>query len=208
MAGIGPFAVPAGKKGCFVWANDLNPASYASLEDAVKRNKVADYVRPFNDDGRSFIRTATADLLEAPEHKVDTFSKPSRKEPGAQPELLRSLTRPRVFDHYVLNLPASALSFLPSFIGLYPPALRAKLPEGTVMPVVHVYCFSTKSDDNVSEGVKICEEISGLIGIGMRPGKIAEEGGVEIWDVRDVAPKKRMFCASFRLPESVALREV
>lgn len=40
MAGIGPFAVPAGKKNVFVWANDLNPKSYACLQDAVERNKV------------------------------------------------------------------------------------------------------------------------------------------------------------------------
>jgi tRNA (guanine37-N1)-methyltransferase len=40
MAGVGPFAVPAGKKGVIVWANDLNPDSYASMRDAVTRNKV------------------------------------------------------------------------------------------------------------------------------------------------------------------------
>jgi tRNA (guanine37-N1)-methyltransferase len=40
MAGVGPFACPAGKKGVFVWANDLNPDSYASLKDAITRNKV------------------------------------------------------------------------------------------------------------------------------------------------------------------------
>lgn len=40
MAGIGPFAVPAGKKGVFVWANDKNPESYQWLEEAIRRNKV------------------------------------------------------------------------------------------------------------------------------------------------------------------------
>ena len=40
MAGIGPFAVPAGKGGVFVWANDKNPESYKCLEAAVEKNKV------------------------------------------------------------------------------------------------------------------------------------------------------------------------
>jgi tRNA (guanine37-N1)-methyltransferase len=40
MAGIGPFAVPAGKRGVFVWANDYNPEGYQSLEGNIKRNKV------------------------------------------------------------------------------------------------------------------------------------------------------------------------
>lgn len=40
MAGVGPFAVPSGKRHVFVWANDLNPDSYSSLEQAIQRNKV------------------------------------------------------------------------------------------------------------------------------------------------------------------------
>lgn len=40
MAGVGPFAVPAGKRGVFVSANDLNPDSYASLKRAITDNKV------------------------------------------------------------------------------------------------------------------------------------------------------------------------
>src|ERR1700710_1664802 len=38
MAGIGPFAIPAGKRKVFVWANDLNPESYRYLESGVQKN--------------------------------------------------------------------------------------------------------------------------------------------------------------------------
>lgn len=40
MAGIGPFAVPAGKNGVFVWANDKNPESHFYLKKAIEANKV------------------------------------------------------------------------------------------------------------------------------------------------------------------------
>lgn len=40
MAGVGPFAIPAGKKNVFVWANDLNPDSCSSLQAAIRMNKV------------------------------------------------------------------------------------------------------------------------------------------------------------------------
>ena len=73
--------------------------------------------------------------------------------------------------------------------------------------MVHVHCFSTKSDDNKEEAKKICKEISERLDFEMQPGNPEVEGEVEIWDVRDVAPLKRMFCASFRLPKEVAFRE-
>jgi tRNA (guanine37-N1)-methyltransferase len=40
FAGVGPFALPAAKKGCAVLANDLNPESYKYLTLNIKDNKV------------------------------------------------------------------------------------------------------------------------------------------------------------------------
>jgi tRNA (guanine37-N1)-methyltransferase len=46
MAGVGPFALPAGKKGVFVWANDMNPDSFKYLESGIRVNKVGLVARP------------------------------------------------------------------------------------------------------------------------------------------------------------------
>lgn len=201
MAGIGPFAVPAGKKSVFVYANDLNPASHASLVDAIARNKVQDYVLAFNSDGHDFIRSATSDLLRSKPHSVSVYEKLSRTEEKAKktPKVLETLVRPRVFDHYVMNLPASAPDFLPDFIGLYTPEDRKLLPEDFKLPMIHCYCFGSKAADNVQE---VCREVSRRIGHEIT----LDTPETEIVHVRDVAPNKLMFCATFRLPEEVAFR--
>ena len=100
-----------------------------------------------------------------------------------------------------MNLPASAITFLSDFTALYQGQEEEFTPYTDMkLPMIHVYCFSTKSDDNKAEEDKICKEISEQMKFEIKPGD--EE--VTIWDVRDVAPQKRMFCASFRLPKEVA----
>jgi len=44
FAGVGPFTVPAAKKGCQVYANDLNPESVHWLRQNLDLNKVTDKV--------------------------------------------------------------------------------------------------------------------------------------------------------------------
>ena len=105
-----------------------------------------------------------------------------------------------------MNLPASAIEFLPAFSGLYDGNEKLFEPYAhRKLPMVHVHCFSTKSDDNVRETGEICERIGAELGCVMKPGD--REGEVLVREVRDVAPKKRMFCASFRLPSEVAFRK-
>ncbi|PWN40350.1 hypothetical protein IE81DRAFT_349324 [Ceraceosorus guamensis] len=66
MAGVGPFSIPAAKKGVYVLCNDLNPASYESLCANVKRNRVEGQegkrIRVENVDGRDFVRQSVERL--------------------------------------------------------------------------------------------------------------------------------------------------
>ncbi|KAL8984240.1 MAG: hypothetical protein Q9205_001741 [Flavoplaca limonia] len=207
MAGVGPFALPAAKKKVWVWANDLNPESYKSLVANAGRNK---FIRASSEDGHSFIRTSASLLLNSNRQitlhpKISRTARTTGNQKAFHQAPTEILSEPRIFSHYVLNLPASALNFLPSFIGLYTCHHHLFSPHTEVkLPLVHVYCFSTKSDDNKAEEAKICGEISKQLEYEFTGTETAE---MEIWDVRDVAPQKRMFCASFRLPTEVAFRK-
>lgn len=41
FAGVGPFALPAAKRGCGVLANDLNPGSFEYLQQNIRDNLVS-----------------------------------------------------------------------------------------------------------------------------------------------------------------------
>jgi tRNA (guanine37-N1)-methyltransferase len=218
MAGVGPFSVPAGKNHVFSYANDLNPEGYKYLNQAIHKNKVQDWVRPFNEDGHTFIRTAARELLHA-DHSEAFPVYASAKDAAKHRRPLKYLKLPLTFSHYVMNLPRTALEFLPSFIGLYsepieqdkfsrknldPNPEKLFKPYTTVdLPMIHVYCFNTKSDDDVAETKAICKEISKYLEYEITP----DTPELTVTNVRTVAPNKNMFCASFRLPEEVAFRK-
>ncbi|KAL4926997.1 tRNA (guanine) methyltransferase [Aspergillus undulatus] len=218
MAGVGPFAVPAGKKKIFVWANDLNPHGYEAMQDAVKRNKVDEFVIPFNQDGREFIPWSAKTLIEEGPKKITVWKgyKNRKDKWGArikeryEPELY---DRPVVFDHYVLNLPDSAISFLDAFIGVYAghEELFAPYTEKP-LPMVHVYCFSGNSKNPIDDEIDICKRISEKLEYTITTeDRVGGSGNtaleLSIHDARLVSPKKRYFCASFRLPREVAFRQ-
>ena len=165
--------------------------------------QVSDFVQAFCEDGHAFIRNATHRLLDD-RREVRRHQKPTSDKSG-KAKIIKTVSQPRVFSHYVMNLPATAINFLPSFIGLYKAEQETVFAPHTSqqLPMIHVYCFSTKSDDNVAEGIKICEEISKQLDYPITP----DAPELTITDVRDVAPNKRMFCASFRLPADVAFRQ-
>jgi tRNA (guanine37-N1)-methyltransferase len=103
-----------------------------------------------------------------------------------------------------MNLPASAIEFLGSYRGVY--AGHEELFKDRKLPMVHVHCFSVKADDETPQ-IDICERITRELGFTVRPGDPEVEGEVGVHNVRNVAPAKSMYCASFRLPREVAFAE-
>ena len=129
FAGVGPFAVPAAKKGCLVYANDLNPTAYECLMENAKKNRVERNLEIFNKDGHQFVREAF--LREIRETGAGHLVKGS---------------------HIIMNLPATAMEFLGSLKGVLEP-LPLSQREDTPLPMIHCYAFS-KSEDPKTDVLK------------------------------------------------------
>lgn len=178
FAGVGPFAIPTCVKGCVVYANDLNPHSYSSLCENAKRNRVSSNLKAYNMDGREFMENTTKELVEK-----------ALMNPADMKRILCS--------HVIMNLPASAVTFLDAFRGLYrsvPKDQRETFP----LPKVHCYCFSKSEKDPDKDAVAMVER---------NLGHCLEPGSWTGFRVRDVAPNKLMMRVSFQLPASVAYSE-
>lgn len=151
FAGVGPFAIPAAKKGCGVFANDLNPNSFKYLSKNITDNRVSclntciivatltnivqvhQLVRASCEDGRDFIRRvvsrALADPLPSPEAAVSKTQvlkaeKAARKlsQLGQLPPKLEVHQPKRSrITQFVMNLPDSAITFLDAFRGVLSP---------------------------------------------------------------------------------------
>ncbi|KAL0633889.1 tRNA(m(1)G37)methyltransferase [Maublancomyces gigas] len=223
MAGAGPFAVPAAKKKVIVWANDINPDAYASLTEGIWRNKVQRILRPFNVDAREFIPTSIRNLYRlsrSPEPLNNTITcHVDHFKPGVKTSLRRAgkteeeinptpvkIRLPPTFSHFIMNLPASAPSYLDAFIGAYNGLEHLFFDShGNVqreLPLVHCYAFH-RSVNAENAGKDICEDISKNLGHEIRPDDLEH-----LENVRLVAPYKTMWCASFRVPVEVAFADV
>lgn len=215
MAGVGPFAVPAGKRKVFVRANDLNPDSYQGLEDAIKRNAVENFVSASCQDGREFIRSATRQLALKPRSvtitpKVWISRRQSKEHQQAQRKAAEAETKhwhePTVFSHYVMNLPATAIEFLDAFKGIYHGRQAEFRPtKSRPLPLIHLYLFQAKLATEEEEEQEICERISKHLGAEVKLDDPELEMSIRY--VRLVSPKKKMFCASFRIPATVAFAD-
>lgn len=87
-AGVGPFAIPAAKRGLQVFASDLNPEAYAWLKVNVALNGCSGSVATGNYDAREAIRKAARgeldmETVDRDAHKKEAKERQRRKEAAA-----------------------------------------------------------------------------------------------------------------------------
>ncbi|OAX44928.1 hypothetical protein K503DRAFT_788599 [Rhizopogon vinicolor AM-OR11-026] len=224
FAGVGPFAIPAAKRGCAVFANDLNPESARYLTKNIVDNKVrhsfvASLVRASCEDGRDFIKRVVARAIDHPfpVYTGPKLSKMQEKEQKRRSKLAKSplatevalvdhftavKSSPRqAISHFVMNLPDSAIDFLDCFRGIFSGGASARDLGGIYanMPMVHCHCFTRELQPDKAEA-DIRQRVEGKLG-----HKLDE--AVTLHMVRSVAPNKDMYCISFRLPRDVAFAQ-
>ncbi|XP_064490241.1 tRNA (guanine(37)-N1)-methyltransferase-like [Ornithodoros turicata] len=135
FAGVGPFAIPAARRKCTVFANDLNPVSYKWLSHNVALNKVSKQVSTFNLDGREFIRTVFGSRV------------PEQLEQGK-------------CIHVVMNLPSNATEFLDAFVGVL--EREPAISSDTRPPIVHCYYFEKQDkEDKSARALQLVQEAVG-----------------------------------------------
>ena len=192
FAGVGPFAIPAAKKGCGVLANDLNPNSVKYLQKNVADNRVSlispvqpgllingqqvsELVRVFCEDGREFIDKVVARALDEPFPAYVALSKRSRKRKEqaldhAAPDVVKTVITDsdrKLISHFVMNLPDSAIQFLDAFRGIFSrPVQGGRDLRGLydIMPMIHCHCFTRELDPDMArmDIQKVCLSLASL----------------------------------------------
>ena len=195
MAGVGPFAIPLTSSNAphysqtkiICHANDLNPTSYEYLQKNAKLNKCyADRLTMYNLDGREFIHRMNKEGVNV--------------------------------DHFIMNLPQLAPEFLDAFRGWN---FNTSCDDDDVLsnidtrrqPMIHVHCFGEKArcpEDIVRIERQLQERCEQALGCqncfsehGISSSSMAVTNEFQVRIVRDVGPRKNMFCVSFRLPFEV-----
>ncbi len=155
----------------------------------MKGNKCSHNVRTYNLDGRAFVQA----LLSSTEASSTAAAASTTAAAAAAATSSASFPPSLPFGYFsnvLMNLPASALTFLDAFVHAFDRSTW-KAP----LPTIHCYCFS-KEKDYAADVISIAETTMGC--------KLPD---AKVVVVRDVAPQKLMLCLTFRVPEEVGWKK-
>jgi len=181
FAGIGPFAIPLAKKGCEVYASDLNPDSVNFCKENAKLNKVKKI-----DISRQDAKLAIKEKL---------------------PLILMDKTKKKSSSnvHVLMNLPKDAVEFIDGFVHCISSKtvqneLGSEVSLKDIKPIiVHCYCFA-HIDMKQDYFEKLIEEKLKIGGLSPEEINVIFSGNwLNLHRVRSVAPNKDMFCCQFQL---------
>ncbi|KAF5388492.1 hypothetical protein D9757_004726 [Collybiopsis confluens] len=210
FAGVGPFAIPAAKKGCSVLANDLNPASYEYLCQNIKDNDVCrqrlvhyqhplDLCRRFQNKAfdKPFPAYTGPKLSKTAQRKLGKQAK--RGNVAEEPSPRKESSPRKAIDHFVMNLPDTAIQFLDAFRGAI--STRAMQEAYAKMPMIHCHCFTRELEpDHAEKDIRqVCSSVLTLDVAADWLQRVEEKLGspledeVTIRKVRSVAPGKEMY---------------
>ncbi|XP_072940206.1 tRNA (guanine(37)-N(1))-methyltransferase [Epargyreus clarus] len=173
FCGVGPFAVPAARKKCRVFANDLNPDSFKWLNHNAEHNNIKKtFFKSYNLDGKDFICNIFKKFL------IDCCKK-------------EEVIHPHAKIYVTMNLPALAVEFLKYFNGLLDD--RELFDKFHLDIIVYVYCFAP-GDDPVEIAKKmvidnIGRDVTSLI--------------LNVFGVRNVSPTKEMMKVTLKLTKEI-----
>ncbi|XP_050434343.1 tRNA (guanine(37)-N1)-methyltransferase isoform X1 [Adelges cooleyi] len=131
FAGIGPFSIPASKRGCTVLANDLNPNCCKWLNVNKKLNRIKDdRLTIINKDGSRFI-------IEDLKAHLILYSKTLTNDNDNK-------------VHVTMNLPAIGIEFVKYFNNLF----EWDEISDSFLPILHIYTF-VKTNESYETGLHL-----------------------------------------------------
>ncbi|KAJ1985617.1 tRNA(m(1)G37)methyltransferase [Dimargaris cristalligena] len=227
FGGVGPFALPAAKRGCYVYANDLNPESFKWLQANIRTNKLDRQIKPFNLDGRAFIREAFDQLRQQGRGDFKPYQSSTQRQKAARQHL----------KQIQQSEGEGAAEDGDQKVGQEPTAPASVVPDADQRPF---YTFQHVVMNLPATAIEFLDAFKGIFyGFEdtIREHKIAmpfihvhcftkcDEPEKDLFErisstinhelttetpnavahfVRKVAPNKDMYCVTFQLPEAVA----